>query len=599
MAVRRLDPILVDRIAAGEVVERPAAAVKELVENALDAGAHCVDVTIEAGGTQLIRVSDDGCGMSAEDLDLAVERHATSKLEDGDLTAIATLGFRGEALPAIASVARLAIHTRTRADDHGRTLVVDAGMKSAVMPSAHPRGTRVEVQALFRATPARLKFLKSDRAEAQAVADVVKRLAMAQPQVAFSLSGDHLSDLNLGPCAADQTGVAERLRQILGREFHDNALAIDAVREGIGLTGFAALPTYHRANAQAQYLFVNNRAVRDKMMTAAVRAAYRDYLPADRFPIAALFLACDPRFVDVNVHPAKAEVRFRDPGLVRGLIIGAVREAIASANHRAATSGGAKALEVLSRNRFSFSDRGRQAASAWATPVAGEQLSVSAPAAAQTRLSLAREPLADVSPALKDDAQHETFPLGAARAQLHETYILAQTRDGLVLVDQHAAHERLVYERMKRSLAEHGIERQSLLIPEIVDVDEADQQVLISRAAELDGLGLSIDGFGAGAVAVREIPALLKDSNIGRLIQDIAQTLSQDDASNLSSRLDRILATMACHHSVRAGRRLKAEEMNALLREMELTPGAGQCNHGRPTYIELKLSDIERLFARR
>jgi DNA mismatch repair protein MutL len=598
MAVRRLDPLLVDRIAAGEVVERPAAAVKELVENALDAGAHRVEVTIEAGGKQLIRVSDDGCGMSAEDLDLAVERHATSKLEDGDLSAIATLGFRGEALPAIASVARLEVHTRSLADHHGRTLVVDSGVKSAVRPSAHPRGTRVEVQALFAATPARLKFLRSDRAEAQAVADVVKRLAMAQPQVAFGLSGDHLNGLNLAPCASDRSGVAKRLTQILGREFHDNARAIDALREGICLTGFAGLPTNHRANAQAQYLFVNNRAVRDKMMTAAVRAAYRDYLPADRFPTVALFLTCAPHFVDVNVHPAKAEVRFRDPGLVRGLIIGGVQEAIASANYRAATSGGAKALDILSRNRFSFSGRGGEA-SAWPIPVAGEQPLESAPASAQTQLSVAREPFADVPPALREDAQHEAFPLGAARAQLHETYILAQTRDGLVLVDQHAAHERLVYERMKRSLAEHGIERQSLLIPEIVDLDEADQQVVIARAAELAELGLLIDSFGTGAVAVRELPALLKDSNIRRLIQDIAQTLGQDDASDLSSRLDRILATMACHHSVRAGRRLKAEEMNALLREMEVTPGAGQCNHGRPTYIELKLSDIERLFARR
>jgi DNA mismatch repair protein MutL len=602
MAVRRLDPVLVDRIAAGEVVERPAAAVKELVENALDAGARRVDVTITAGGKQLIRVSDDGCGMSADDLDLAVERHATSKLDNGDLTAIATLGFRGEALPAMASVARLEIHTRGRSDEHhGRTIVVDAGSKSAVMPSAHPRGTRVEVAALFAATPARLKFLKSDRAEAQAVADVVKRLAMAQPQVAFTLSGDHISGLSLSPCATDRNGLAARFRQILGREFDDNALPIDAVREGIALSGFAALPTYHRANAQAQYLFVNGRVVRDRMMAAAVRAAYRDYLPADRFPTVALFLACDPHFVDVNVHPAKAEVRFRDPGLVRGLIIGAVREAIAAAKHRTATSGGAMALDVLSRNRFAFWDRGRDepAAPAEPPPANMERRHDSVAETVQQRLAVTAKPVADVSSDLRDDAQYEAFPLGAARAQLHETYILAQTRDGLVLVDQHAAHERLVYERMKRSLAEHGIERQLLLIPEIVDLDEADQQVLISGASELERLGLSIDGFGPGAVAVREVPALLRDSDIRRLIRDIAQTLGQDEEATLSSRLDRILATMACHHSVRAGRRLRAEEMNALLREMEITPGAGQCNHGRPTYIELKLSDIERLFARR
>jgi DNA mismatch repair protein MutL len=609
MAVRRLDPVLVDRIAAGEVVERPAAAVKELVENALDAGARRIDIVVEAGGKRLIRVSDDGCGMGNSDLDLAVERHATSKLEGDDLTAIATLGFRGEALPAMASVARLEIHTRARGDEHhGYTIVVDAGIKSAVMPSAHPIGTRVEIAALFAATPARLKFLKSDRAEAQAVADCVKRLAMAHPRVGFTLQGDHLHGLNLSPCSDDDNGVAERLTQILGREFRDNALTIDAVRDGVSTTGFASLPTYHRANAQAQFLFVNGRSVRDKMLAAAVRAAYRDYLPFDRFPIVALFVVCDPHFVDVNVHPAKAEVRFRDSGLVRGLIIGALKEAIAGANYRASTSGGTKALDALSRTSFAFRDRSAGAAAEWTRdwsdpspqPVAAGPAATSSPAAVpHAALVVGSRPQADTRADLSDDADYRAFPLGAARAQLHETYIVAQTHDGLVLVDQHAAHERLVYERMKRALAAQGIERQLLLIPEIVELEEAERQLLLSNTNELERLGLSLESFGPGAVAVREVPSLLKDSNISRLIRDIGQTLAEDDASALPVRLDRILATMACHHSVRAGRRLKAEEMDALLRAMEQTPGAGQCNHGRPTYVELKLSDIERLFGRR
>jgi DNA mismatch repair protein MutL len=592
MAVRRLDPILIDRIAAGEVVERPASAIKELMENALDAGARRIEVTIEAGGKRLLRVSDDGVGMDGADLDLAVERHATSKLDEGDLTRIATLGFRGEALPAMASVGRLEIHTRAQGDpQHGLMLVVDAGRKGPIRPSAQQLGTRVELAGLFAATPARLKFLKSDRAEAQAVADVVKRLAMAHPHVSFTLQGEHLQGLELAPCGADAKGFGERIGQILGREFGDNSVWIEATREGASLTGFASLPTYHRANAQAQYLFVNGRSVRDKMMGAAVRAAYRDYLPFDRFPIVALFLTYDPRFVDVNVHPAKAEVRFRDPGLVRGLMIGAVKEAIASARHRAATSGGTKALDALAQSHFARGDRIGSLATV-ENRRANFLPAGLPPLAPQT----SRSGVDDDSGA---DAGLLKFPLGAARAQLHETYIVAQTADGVVIVDQHAAHERLVYERLKRARDAQGIERQLLLIPAIVELDESDRERLLASREELAALGLLLDGFGPGAVAVQELPALLMGSDIGGLVRDIAHTLADDDAPALSTRLDRLLATMACHHSVRAGRRLRAEEMNALLREMEGTPGAGQCNHGRPTYIELKLSDIERLFGRR
>jgi DNA mismatch repair protein MutL len=588
MAVCRLDPVLIDRIAAGEVVERPASAIKELIENALDAGARRIEVAIEAGGKRLLRVSDDGVGMDGADLDLAVERHATSKLAGGDLTMIATLGFRGEALPAIASVGRLEIHTRAQGDQpHGLVLVVDAGRKGAIRPSAHPQGTRVELAGLFAATPARLKFLKSDRAEAQAVADIVKRLAMAHPHVGFILRGEHLQGVELAPCAADAKGFGERIVHILGRDFGDNSVPIEAWREGVSLTGFASLPTYHRANAQAQYLFVNGRSVRDKMMGAAVRAAYRDYLPIDRFPVVALFLTCDPRFVDVNVHPAKAEVRFRDPGLIRGLMIGAMKQAIASANYRAATSGATKALDALAQSHFAR----------------GEAIASHAPDTGWLAAGLPPFVPATGYPAVDGDtsadAGHRNFPLGAARAQLHETYIVAQTADGVVIVDQHAAHERLVYERLKRARDAQGIERQLLLFPAIVDLGESDRECLLASRAELAALGLTLDGFGPGAVVVQELPALLKESDIGALVRDVAHTLADDDAPALSTRLDRVLATMACHSSVRAGRRLRAEEMNALLREMEDTPGAGQCNHGRPTYIELKLSEIERLFGRR
>jgi DNA mismatch repair protein MutL len=604
MPVRRLDPILVDRIAAGEVVERPASAVKELVENALDADASRIDVALEAGGRKLIRVTDNGRGMGPEDLALAVERHATSKLPDGDLSNIATLGFRGEALPSIGSVAELDILSRERDADRAFAIRVDQGRKSEVMPAAGAQGTRVEVRDLFSATPARLKFLKSDRAEAQAVADIIKRLAMAHPQVRFSLGGDHLSGLDYAVCPEGVEGWLMRLSQVLGRDFRDNALAIDAVREGFRIRGFAGLPTFHRANALAQFMYVNGRPVRDKLFHSAVRAAYMDYMPGDRHPALALFLECDPHLVDVNVHPAKAEVRFRDPGLVRGLVIGALKEGLAGAMHRATTTGGTRTIDALGQRSFVSQAGSRPVNWDWrqspyasptpTPPTAGFR------EAAQARFASEAPPSADLrthhAPASDAAVNH---PLGAARAQLHDTYIVAQTQTGIVIVDQHAAHERLVYEKLKRQRDENGVARQLQLIPVVVEMDSADVDRLLDHREALAELGLVLDGFGPGAVAVSETPALLKGDTI-RLVRDIADALAEDgSATPLERRIDHVLATMACHHSVRAGRRLTGEEMNALLREMEATPGSGQCNHGRPTYVELRLSDVERLFGRK
>ncbi len=601
MSVRRLDPILVDRIAAGEVVERPASAVKELVENALDAGATRIEITLEEGGRKLIRVSDDGAGMTAADLELAVERHATSKIPDGDLSNIATLGFRGEALPSIASVARVEIHTRAASSDTGHMIRVDDGRKRPVAPAAHSAGTRIEVRDLFASTPARLKFLKTDRAEAQAVADVIKRLAMAHPTVRFSLTGDHLTGLEFAACPASEDGLLTRISQVLGRDFRDNALAVDAERDGARLSGFAGLPTFHRANALAQYLYVNGRPVRDRLLQGAIRAAYMDYLPSDRHPVLALFITCEPRFVDVNVHPAKAEVRFRDPGHIRGLIIGALKQTLADALHRATTTGGDRTIDVLARRSMFQPSFAQHAAPAqnwdWrSSPAAPSGFGEAAQSAFATL-----PPVADLrSHAAQATTEALDAPLGAARAQLHDTYIVAQTRAGIVIVDQHAAHERLVYEKLKREREASGIARQMLLIPVIVELDGGEVDRLLEAATTLTSLGLVIESFGPGAVAVSEVPSLLKSGDIARLVRDVADTLAETGvATSLERRLDHVLATMACHHSVRAGRRLSGEEMNALLREMEATPGSGQCNHGRPTYVELKLSDVERLFGRK
>jgi DNA mismatch repair protein MutL len=605
MPIRQLSEAVVNRIAAGEVVERPASVVKELVENALDAGAHRIDVLTDGGGRRLIRVSDDGEGMTRADLELAVERHATSKLPDDDLVLIRTLGFRGEALPSIGSVARLSIATRHVSEPHGWAIDVDAGEKSAVKPTALGAGTRVEVRDLFYATPARLKFLKLDRSEAEAVREVVRRLAMSRPDVAFTLAGEERAPVTYAATLPGATGRLARLGDALGAEFRANAVELTAERDGVHVDGFAALPTLTRANTLGQYLFVNDRPVRDKLLIGAVRAAYADYLPRDRHPLLALFVTVPPRDVDINVHPAKAEVRFRNAGLVRALIVHALKAALAREGTRAATTGGTAAVSAFQRGwdwrrsparpndpRRSFAPLrafAEAAQSAFDTGGPGADFRADFP-----------DGFAEGDERAAASADLVDHPLGAARAQVHDSYIVAQSRDGLVIVDQHAAHERIVYERLKAALEKTGVARQILLIPEVIELDEADVARLVARADELARYGVVLEAFGPGAVALRETPALLGEIDGGGLVRDLAEHMSEwDETLPLERRLLQVASSMACHGSVRAGRRLKPEEMNALLREMETTPNSGQCNHGRPTYVELKLTDIERLFGRR
>src|SRR5579885_965098 len=598
MPVRQLPETIVNRIAAGEVVERPASVVKELVENALDAGARRIDVLTDGGGRRLVRVTDDGEGMTRADLAMCVERHATSKLDTEDLLAIRTLGFRGEALPSIGAVARLAITTRHRSEPHAWTVAVDAGLKSEVKPAALTQGTTVEVRDLLYATPARLKFLKADRSEAEAVRDVVRRLAMSRPDVSFTLAGEERAPIPWAPAAYNFA----RLVDVLGQDFRANAFAVSAEREGVEIKGFAGLPTLSRANSLGQYLFVNGRPVRDKVLFGAVRAAYADYLPRDRHPVLALFVTLPAREVDVNVHPAKTEVRFRDGALVRGLIVRALKEALSREGGRAASTGGATiaAFRPAALPRRGAYDWRRSPARPLSFAPGRAAPALGFAEAAQAALDVGA-PSGDAAVArIEPAADQIERPLGAARAQVHDTYIVAQTRDGLVIVDQHAAHERIVYERMKAALAASGIARQILLIPEIVELDEGDAARLIARAAELSRFGLVVESFGPGAVAVRETPSLLGEINVKGLVCDLAEHMAEwDDSLPLERRLLHVSATMACYGSVRAGRRLKPDEMNALLREMEAVPNSGQCNHGRPTYVELKLSDIERLFGRR
>ena len=597
--IRQLDEAAVNRIAAGEVVERPASAVKELVENALDAGARRVDVTYADGGKTLIRVTDDGCGMAAEDLPLALARHATSKIDGSDLLNIRSFGFRGEALPSLGAVGRLRITSRATGAEAAE-IAVAGGRTEPVRPAALTRGTVVELRDLFYATPARLKFLRSDRAEAQAIRDVVQRLAMAEPFVGFTLRDATGGGEGRAVLRADAEqgelfdALGQRLRRLLGNDFADNALAVDAEREGIRLTGFAALPTYSRGAAVEQFLFVNGRPVRDKLLIGALRAGYMDVLSRDRHAAAVLNLICDPERVDVNVHPAKAEVRFREPGLARGLIVSALRHTLADAGHRASSTVagatlGAMRPEPVGGPRLYQMDRPSR--TALHAAYAAQAPLAPAFAEASARFDAAPEPT--------PEAPAEDHPLGAARAQIHENYILAQTATGLVIVDGHAAHERLVYERLKRQRDENGVAAQALLIPEIVELSEADAALLLDHADTLATLGLTVEPFGGGAIAVRETPAILGEVNAAALIQDILDELhDMGDSQRLQSRIDAVLSRMACHGSIRSGRRMRPDEMNALLREMERTPLSGQCNHGRPTYVELKLSDIERLFGR-
>ena len=611
MAVKHLSETLINQIAAGEVIERPASVVKELVENAIDAGATRVEIATAGGGKALIRVTDDGCGMDSQDLSLAIQRHCTSKLTDG-LDAIATLGFRGEALPSIGSVAKLRIQSRTREADSGYEVSIAGGLVQTVRPAAANRGTVVEVRDIFYATPARLKFLKSDRAETGAITSIVKRIAIAFPHVRIALSGTDRTTTEYPATGDDELA---RISQVLGSEFADNAIAIDAVRENIFLTGYACVPTYNRANSLQQYAFVNGRPVQDKLILSALRGAYADTIPRGRYPVAVLSIKLDPSQVDVNVHPAKADVRFRDPGLLRGLIIGAIRQSLTQHGDRASSVG---ARDMASSFTAGFGPRfgskfaaQSQMNSADYGPSASPFRPFDSPSDTgfsdngqrAFRAFSAPTGRSDAPPQAEDegvDGPQQDHPLGAARAQLHENYIVAQSKDGLVIVDQHAAHERLVYESLKRSLHADQVPSQVLLIPEIVDLPEEDCDRLVGRADELSQLGLTIERFGPGAVAIRETPSILGEIDAIGLVRQLADEISEwDDSSGLRARIDYVAATMACHGSVRSGRRLTAVEMNSLLRQMESTPGSGQCNHGRPTYIELKLSDIERLFGRR
>ncbi|HBU14129.1 MAG TPA: DNA mismatch repair endonuclease MutL [Gemmobacter sp.] len=604
--IRQLDESAINRIAAGEVVERPASAVKELVENALDAGARRISVDYADGGKTLIRVTDDGCGMTAEDLPLALSSHATSKIDGSDLLNIQSFGFRGEALPSLGAVGRLVLTSRAEGHE-GVALTVEGGRMGALRPAALTRGTVVELRDLFFATPARLKFLRSDRAEMSAIADVIKRLALAEPHVGFTLrdvsgGGEGRVVFRADPENGDFFDALHgRLARVIGSDFTDNALRIDLDREGLRLVGYAALPTYSRGSSVAQFLFVNGRPVLDKQLFGALRAAYMDVLSRDRHPAAVLNLICDPERVDVNVHPAKAEVRFREPALVRGLIVSGLRLALTGAGHRASST---VAEETLAAFRAEPTPQAAQPPRVYQMDRPSQQslsraYAVQAPAPAAP-FGFAESPSARMEPVAEALPDLTARPLGAARAQLHENYIIAQTERGMVIVDQHAAHERLVYERLKAQAAASGIAAQALLIPEIIELSEADAARLLDLAEDLAGLGLGIEPFGGGAVAVREVPAVLGQVDAAALIRDILDDLADLGSSDrLKGRIDAVLSRMACHGSVRSGRQMRAEEMNALLREMEATPMSGQCNHGRPTYVELKLADIERLFGRR
>ncbi len=597
--IRILPQNLINQIAAGEVIERPASVVKELVENALDAGAQSIEVHLEAGGKRSIIVRDDGCGLSKDDITLALTRHATSKLPDDDLVMINHFGFRGEALPSIASVSKMEIKSATDGAEHGWQMRVAAGNMEEAQPCAHPKGTTIIISDLFYATPARLKFMKSDTAESNAVTDMIKRIAMAHPNVAFSLTHNGKKKLDY---AAEQEDLFDarlpRLSAIMGRDFADNALPLHVTREDVLMSGYAALPTFNRGTSTLQYLFINGRPVRDRLLLGAIKGAYQDYLARDRHPVCVLFFEVPPREVDVNVHPAKSEVRFRDNQQIRGLIVSGLRQALSEAGHQASTTVASQAFGAM-QPQVQMQPAQRPMQYQWQP-----QARRISPAEAQT-LAAFHEPqqqpfqAQEIEPA-QPVPQPQEFPLGAAQAQLHKTYIVAQSKDAIVIVDQHAAHERLVYETMKQAIAKEGIKRQALLIPEVVEVGEDAAQQLDARAEELLQLGLVIETFGQGAVVVREIPAMLGDADVKTLVQNLADDIAEfGETLHLREKLEEICGTMACHGSVRAGRELSIEEMNALLRQMEATPHSGQCNHGRPTYVSLHKHDIEKLFGRR
>lgn len=597
MQIRQLPDYLVNQIAAGEVIERPAAAVKELVENAIDAGSTQIDVDLRDGGKSLIRVRDNGSGMSRDNLRIAIERHATSKLPDDDLVNIEHLGFRGEALPSIGSVSRLSITSRTQENSEGWVITVEGGKKSEAMPAAHPQGTTVEVKDLFYATPARLKFLKTDRAEYAAVKDTLSRIAMAFPHITFRLTHNGLNALTLSGEQGDLLDIRRgRLSAILGKDFADNSVPVKAQREDITIEGFAGLPSFDKGTAQYQFLFVNGRPVRDRLLLGCVRAAYSDLLTRERHPVVALFLELPAADVDVNVHPAKAEVRFRDAGMVRGAIISALKHALLDGGQITSSTISLQALGSFQPQRYSPG-----------LPMSRRPYSSAMYGNLAEKINESYAPMMGILPSARAEIMPEenpqaiSYPLGAARAQIHENYIIAQSEEGLVIVDQHAAHERLVYERFKGQMSQGRLESQGLLVPEIIDMSDVRSAALLEKGELFTKLGLEIEAFGNGSIAVRSVPSLLAGRlDVAKLVNDIADELEeQDNSLLLEERLNAILSTMACHGSVRSGRRLNAEEMNALLRQMEETENSGHCNHGRPTYIALSLKDIEKLFHRR
>ena len=596
MSIRRLPSALIDRIAAGEVVERPASALKELVENALDAGATTVAVRLSAGGLDLVEVTDDGSGMNETEMELALERHATSKLPDDHIEDVLSFGFRGEALPSIASVARLTLESRERGNAEGWRIVVDHGARTGQGPAALPPGTRVRVEGLFDKVPARRKFLRSPRAEYSACLDAVKRLALARPDVAFSVDHDGRRSINV-----QRSSGPARVAALLDPSLERHGLGIDFARDQLRLTGVISLPTFNRGMADQQFLFVNRRPVKDRLLVGALRAAYRDLLARDRHPVAALFVEVPGGEVDINVHPAKTEVRFRDPSAVRGLIIGGLRHALDEAGHRSAAHEQAAApvqwTTSADQELARQSGEGGNQARAYSPATGATSWAPAFTGVTEDRLDFANLPLARAEPALAPVPAH---PLGVARGQVAQTYIVAEAEDGLVIVDQHAAHERLVLERMRAAREGDGVARQDLLIAETVELDETDCDRLEEAAPDLAELGLEIERFGPSAMLVRAVPAALGKPDVASLLADLAAEIAEFGGTlSLRDRLDHVAATIACHGSVRAGRTLSVAEMNALLREMEVTPRSGQCNHGRPTWVKLAHGDIERLFGRR
>ena len=596
--IRQLSDAAANRIAAGEVVERPSSAIKELVENSIDAGASRIDISYSDGGKTLIRVKDNGHGIAENQLMLALSRHATSKIDGTDLLNIHTFGFRGEALPSMGAVGRLTITSRIKNVSMGATITVDGGVIHQVRPAPSSIGTIVELRNLFHATPARLKFLRTDRAESGAISDVIKRLAMSEPFVGFTLrditsGGKGRIIFRADPEAGDLfDAMYGRLSKILGIDFAKNSFRVDAERDGMTLTGYASLPTYSRGSSVSQYIFVNGRPVKDKSLLSALRAAYSDFLHNGRYPVAALFVECDFERVDVNVHPAKAEVRFREPGIVRGLVISALRHALAEEGHRASSTVADATLGAFKKSEISNISTNLRMNQSWSREMQNNNLD-------QVGFSELQNNFSARQASVETNNDQISNRLGAARAQVHENYIISQTADGIVIVDQHAAHERLVYEKLKNKMALNGVSSQTLLIPEIIELSEQDSAVLMDLSAELSRFGLSIENFGGNSIVVRETPAILGEVNAKSLILDILDELKDWSESNLvKEKLDAILSRVACHGSIRSGRIMKGEEMNALLREMEITPHSGQCNHGRPTYVELKLSDIEKLFGR-